>query len=87
MKIAVWRTERRNGGIWRSDDVDLCAQPLPPTGEQQVDEAIECLRRARDLLKASMNLRTLLKVRCALSSAKGARRIQTGRRVRAEITN
>jgi hypothetical protein len=64
-------------------DVDLCAQPLPPTGREQVAEAIECLKRARDLLKASDNKQTLARVRLALSSAKGAARIQIGREVRA----
>jgi hypothetical protein len=63
-------------------DIDLCAQPFPDTGAQQVQEAIECLQRARDLLKASGNLRTLLRVRSAISSARGAARIQEYRRAR-----
>jgi hypothetical protein len=66
-------------------DVDLCAQPLPPTGREQVAEAIECLKRARDLLKASGNRQTLARVRLALSSAKGAARIQISRDVRKQM--
>jgi hypothetical protein len=65
-------------------DFDLCAQPLPATGKEQVAEAIECLQRARKLLKAADNRRTLNRVRLALSSAKGAARIQASRAVRAE---
>lgn len=66
-------------------DVPLCGQPLPATGREQVAEAIECLQRARYLLKASGNKQTLARVRLALSSAKGAARIQCGRETRARL--
>lgn len=60
-------------------DVALCDQPLPATGAEQVAEAIECLKRARDLLKEADNRQTLKRVQLALSSAKGAARIQSSR--------
>lgn len=66
-------------------DFDLCAQPLPATGYGQAQEAVECLRRARDLLKAADNKQTLARVEAALSSAKGAVRIQRGRETRLMI--
>lgn len=53
-------------------------------GRRQVAEGIACLQRARALFKAAGNLRTLERVRLALSSAKGAARIQIGREIRAE---
>lgn len=60
----------------------LFARPIPATGREQVAEAIECLKRARDLLKASDNRNTLARVQAALSSAKGAARIQSSRAIR-----
>lgn len=65
--------------------IDLCAQPLPGTGREQAEQALECLRRARDLLKAAGNLQTLARVQAAISSAKGAVRIQSGRETRAKL--
>lgn len=82
MKITVHTLAGDDGGDECVVDFDLCAQPLPDTGAEQVQEAIECLRRARDLLKASDNLRTLLRVRSAISSANGAARIQEYRETR-----
>lgn len=68
-----------------SFELEIPAQlPFPQTGYDQVKEAIECLQRARDLLKASGNLRTLLRVRSAISSARGALRIQDCRDARTQ---
>lgn len=66
-------------------DFDLCAQPLPDSDVAKAREAVECLRRARDLLKASNNKQTLKRVEAALSGALGAVRINEGRAVKTAV--
>jgi hypothetical protein len=55
------------------------------TDAERVDRALELLREARELIKAAGNKRTLARIRLAISSCKGARRIQASRRVRADM--
>lgn len=53
------------------------------TDELRARHGVALLARARELFKAADNRRTVARVRSAISSAKGAVRIQASRRVRA----
>jgi hypothetical protein len=91
--LSDWWEEHRGDLDTYSTDEEELDVPLPPIAKQlagasgaaKVEMALALLIEARELIKAADNQRTLQRVRAAISSCKGARRIQTGRRVRAEI--
>jgi hypothetical protein len=55
------------------------------TDEDRAKLGLELLEAARDLFKRADNKRTVERIRSAISSAKGAVRIQEGRAVRVQV--
>lgn len=66
-------------------DIDLCAQRMPSCDVDKARQALECLRRARDLLRASSNKQSLGRVTSCIYSVRGAIRINEGRKTRAQV--
>lgn len=56
-----------------------------PTPKQQAQTALGLLKHARKLIKAADNRRTLARIDAAISSARGAVRIQDYRETRARV--
>jgi hypothetical protein len=56
------------------------------TDKDRAEAGLKLLIGARELFKSADNKRTLARVEAAISSAKGAVRIQVGRAVRAQLT-
>lgn len=58
---------------------------VPVSAQEMAQRGVELLIEARELFKKADNKRTVERIRYAISSAKGAVRIQSGRRVRKQL--
>lgn len=81
----VWATTASDPSSGHAEFCFLVNRNPPMSDAAKVDRALELLREARELVKDAGNKRTADRIRAAIASCQGARRIQDYRAARATV--